>query len=599
MHRLSVVLSRVARRARLRTTIGAALALLTATAHLLAAQAPAPTVGPDLGKRVVADHGVVAAGNAYASDAGLEMLRQGGSAIDAAVATAFALGVTEPMMSGLGAGGGLLYYDAKTKHAEYLDFYSASGSIVDLGLRSTTSTATPRGVGIPGAVRGLLAAHARYGKLPVAAVLAPAIRLAGEGYTANALLAREVAVSIEKLSATGAKAIFLPGGKPVRAGDHIVQPELAATLRTIAAQGADAFYAGAIGDHIVQTLRDAGSTITRADFAAYQPQWTRPVCTMYHGRVVLSAAAPQSGMQVIEALNLVAGRDLPALGLPSRNADAFRVMTGALRIAVTDRDAVVGDPSKVAVPMAGVTSTAYAATRASLVDAPAQPRLPAGDPWSYEKAPTGDCAVLAAAPVSTVQPRPAAPGTPGDGAMSETTHMSVVDDAGNAVSITNTLGLGFGTGTWVDGVFLNSALFNFARDAASPNAPGPFRIPASTIAPTIILNDGAVEMVVGCPGSPAIPPAIVQTIVYVLDYHLDPMQALRIPRMIPSSSGVGLRMEDGFAEGVYAEAKRLGYEVAVSPPVDMGFGGVHVIARIGGRWVGAADPRRDGEVRGM
>lgn len=154
MHRLSVVLSRVARRARLRTTIGAALALLTATAHLLAAQAPAPTVGPDLGKRVVADHGVVAAGNAYASDAGLEMLRQGGSAIDAAVATAFALGVTEPMMSGLGAGGGLLYYDAKTKHAEYLDFYSASGSIVDLGLRSTTSTATPRGVGIPGAVRG-------------------------------------------------------------------------------------------------------------------------------------------------------------------------------------------------------------------------------------------------------------------------------------------------------------------------------------------------------------------------------------------------------------------------------------------------------------
>ncbi|MCX5763035.1 MAG: gamma-glutamyltransferase, partial [Gemmatimonadetes bacterium] len=181
----------------------------------------------------------------------------------------------------------------------------------------------------------------------------------------------------------------------------------------------------------------------------------------------------------------------------------------------------------------------------------------------------------------------------------ETTHMSVVDDAGNAVSITNTLGLGLGTGTWVDGVFLNSALFNFARDAASPNAPGPFRIPASTIAPTIILKDGAVEMVVGCPGSPAIPPAIVQTIVYVLDYHLDPMQALRIPRMIPSSSGVGLRMEDGFAEGVYAEAKRLGYEVAVSPPVDMGFGGVHVIARIGGRWVGAADPRRDGEVRGM
>lgn len=578
-----------------------AIALLATFALACARGTPPASVGPDIGKRVVAEHGVVAAGNAYASDAGLEMLRQGGSAVDAAVATAFALGVTEPMMSGLGAGGGLLYWDAKTRHAEYLNFYSAAGSLPDSGLRASTAanaTYTPRGVGIPGAVRGLLSAHAKYGKLPRATVLGPAIRLAAEGFTVNALLAREIASSTEKLATSpGASRLFMPDAKPLRAGDHLVQAELAATLRRIAGEGADVFYAGEIGGHIVETLRAAGSTITRADFAAYQPRWTRPVCTTYHGRVVLSAAAPQSGVQVVEALNLVADHNMPALGLPSRSPDAFRVMTGALRVAVTDRDAIIGDPDKVGVPMSGITSKAYAASRAAQVEAPVKGRLAAGDPWAFDRAATGECAALDAAAPATMRPRPAAPGAPGDGSMAETTHMSVVDADGNAVSITNTLGLAFGTGTWVDGVFLNSALFNFARDGASPNAWGSGRVPASTIAPTIVLHNGLVEMVVGCPGSPAIPPAIVQTIVYRLDYGLDPLQSLRMPRMIPGA-GPQLRMEDGFAEVVYAEARRLGYEVSVAPAVDMNFGGVHVIARIGNRWVGAADPRRDGEVRG-
>jgi gamma-glutamyltranspeptidase/glutathione hydrolase len=150
----------------------------------------------------------------------------------------------------------------------------------------------------------------------------------------------------------------------------------------------------------------------------------------------------------------------------------------------------------------------------------------------------------------------------------------------------------------VHGVFFNSAMFNFSRTNTGPNAAGPFHIPASTIAPTLVLKDGRIEMVVGCPGSQAIPPGIVETIVYILDYKLDPLQALRMPRMIPSAA-TQLRMEDGFAEAVYEEARRLGYDVAISPPVDMGFGGVHVIVKSGSKWIGAADPRRDGEVRGF
>lgn len=558
---------------------------------------PPSSIGPDVGKRVVAGRGIVAAGNSYASEAGLEMLRQGGNAIDAAVATAFALGVTEPMMSGLGAGGGLLFWNAKTHHAEYLNFYSASGGVVDTGLRALGTNVTPRGVGIPGAVRGLLGAQAKYGKLSRAAVLAPAIRLASDGFTVEALLSREIALSAEKFKGSAAAKLFMPNGQALRAGDRLVQAELAATMTRIANDGPDVFYSGAIGDHIVATLQGAGSTISRSDFASYQPRWTRPVCTTYHGRVVLSAAAPQSGVQVIEALNLLADRNLPQLGLPSRSPDAFRAVTGALRVAVTDRDAMIGDPDHVGVPMAGVTSKAFAQSRAAVVDAPVTGRLAAASPWDYDKAATGDCAAMDAAVPATTQPRPQAPGAPGDGSMAETTHMSVVDAEGNAVSVTNTLGLGFGTGTWIDGVFFNSALFNFARDDKSPNAAGPYRVSASTIAPTIVLKNGSVEMVVGCPGSPAIPPAIVETIMYVLDYGFDPLAALRMPRMIPQATNA-LRMEQGFAGAVYAEARRLGYEVTVAPPVDMNFGGVTVIQRVGSHWVGAADPRRDGEVRG-
>ena len=179
----------------------------------------------------------------------------------------------------------------------------------------------------------------------------------------------------------------------------------------------------------------------------------------------------------------------------------------------------------------------------------------------------------------------------------ETTHLSVVDDEGNAVSLTNTNGLGFGSGAWFGGFFLNSAMYNFARNDSGPNAGAPYKTPASTISPTVVLEDGRVKMVVGSPGSAAIPPAIVETIVYTLDYGLDPLQALRMPRIIPNA-GRRLQLEDGFSTEVMAHARGMGYDVVAYPPMDMAFGGVHVITRIGSRWVGAADPRRDGEVRG-
>lgn len=560
------------------------------------------TLAPDTGKRLAAQHGMVASANPYASEAGLEMLRQGGNAVDAAVATAFAVGVVEPMMSGLGAGGGMLIWLQDSSRAEYIDFYATAGADPDTALdHYRGSRITARGAGIPGAVAGLLDAQARYGKLPRSAVLAPAIKLAAQGFPVHSLLARVVAEDSAKLaSSPGASPIFLPAGHPIAPGATLVQSELANTLRLVAEQGPDGFYSGKIAREIVAALHEGGNPITSADLASFEPRWRRPLCTVYHGRTVLSAPPPQSGMQVLEALNLLAQYDLPKLGLPSRSPEAFRVLTAALRVSVTDRNAYVGDPTFSAVPAAGLSSPAYAGKRDALIALdPVPDTMRVGNPWPADSAaPSAGCTSFRPFGPSKIPPRVAElPRGTDDHGYSETTHMSAVDASGNAVALTYTNGLFFGSGTWVAGTFLNSAMFNFSRADSSANARGPHHVPSSTISPTIVLRDGRAELVVGSPGSAAIPPAVVESIIYTLDYGLDPMAALRMPRVIPTRSA-RLQLEGGFSPEVVAAAHRLGYDVHPTPPIELSFGGVHLIARVGDTWVGAADPRRDGEVRG-
>lgn len=583
----------------------AASVLLIAACAACSAARPDPTPAPETGRRLVAAHGMVASASPYASDAGVEMLRRGGNAVDAAVATAFAVGVVEPMMAGIGAGGGMLVWLQHDRRAEYLDFYATAGADGDTALNHYRgSPVTARAAAVPGAVAGLLDMQAKYGKLPRAVVLEPAIRLAADGFPVHSLLAREIAKDSAALAQSAGAHIFLPGGKPIAAGTRLVQPELAASLRLIAAQGKDAFYTGEIAREIVRALNDGGNPITMADLASFTPRPKRPLCAGFEGRVVLSAPPPQGGMQVLEALRLLAPQHLPSLGLPSRSPDAFRVLAAALRVSVADRNAYVGDPGHAPVPAAGITSAAYAARRQALIGAAAVPdTLAPGDPWPDDAAaPEAACAPYAPYGPSSIPPRTARASVrsgvrAGDEGGAETTHMSVVDADGNAVSLTFTNGRLFGSGTWAAGTFLNSAMLNFSRADTSANARGPHRVPASTISPTIVLADGRVRMVVGSPGSMAIPPAIVETIVYSLDYGMDPMQALEMPRVIPYPTSM-LRMEDGFSPEVLEAAHRLGYDVQTTPPADMFFGGVQVIERVGGRWVGAADPRRDGEVRG-
>jgi len=569
---------------------------------------PAPTAAPDIGKRDVAPNGMVASAHPLASEAGAEMLRRGGNAVDAAVAAAFAVGVVEPMMSGVGGGGGMLIWLAEEGRAEYIDFYSSAGAAPDTSFRSYRgSSATARGVAVPGAVAGLLEAHERYGRLSRAEVLAPAIRLADQGFPVHSLLARLIAADSAKLTwYAGAQRIFWPGMRPLGVGETLRQPELAATLRAIAERGRAGFYEGDVAREIVRVLNDGGNPTTLDDLASFRARWRRPLCGEYRGRVVLSAPPPQSGMQVLETLHLLSAHDLPALGLPTRSPEAFGILASALRVAMVDRNAYVGDPDHAAVPAAGVASAAFARERTALVgNNPMPARIPPGDPWDEDRLPpSGACAALDPAGPAVTATEAAArivPGTgvdAGDDGLGETTHLSAVDAAGNAVSLTYTQGQYFGTGVWAAGTFLNSGLFNFSSSDSSANALGPRRVPSSTIAPTIVLEDGRVRMVVGSPGSGAIPPAIVETIIYTLDYGLDPLEALRMPRVLPAAGSLRMQLEDGFDAAVAAHARRMGWIPRPLPPTDRTFGGVHVIVREGAHWVGAADPRRNGEVRG-
>ena len=564
---------------------------------------PLGASAPDLGKRFVAANGIVSAAHPQASEAGVEMLRRGGNALDAAVATAFTLGVGEPQMSGLGGGGGMLIWLQREGRAEYIDFYSAQRVGTWRGIAALDSTvASLRIVGIPGEVAGLLEAHERYGKLSRAEILAPAIRLAEDGFPVNQILAAMIVEARGKLSRFPASMrLFWPDTVPLKPGDILRNSELAAALRRIAAEGPSGFYRSETAREVVEVLNRGGHPATLADFAAYRPQWKRPLCTEYRGYVVLSAPPPQTGLQLLHTLNLLEPHDLRALGYPTQSAQAFDVLASAIRVANTD-NRVNGDPNWATVPAAGVVSKSFAATRSALVGTGrAVAPIPRVDSlFRFDSAPPSPrCAPLNpyghAAQTATGEftgPEPAGPAMDDAG---ETTHLSVVDVEGNAVALSRTNSSTFGSGATASGFLLNDSGIDFSRGGADATGRSPWRIRNSTVAPTIVVKDGRVQLVVGAPGGGRIQAAILQTMVYILDYGLDPLEAVRMPRIYPSAAQTQIETENGFNAAVLGRVRAMGY---VPTPDATGYARVYVIARKGNRWIGAADPRHNGEVRG-
>jgi gamma-glutamyltranspeptidase/glutathione hydrolase len=573
--------------------------LITAAASGFTQTVPRPD------QRVEASSGVVAAAHPLAARAGLDMLRSGGNAVDAAIATAFAVGVVEPMMSGIGGGGSLTLWLDSARTAWHVEFYPSSPGSPDYALDSVDedeairdSLVPPeRWAAVPGAVAGLLATHERFGRLPRETVLAPAIRLARGGFPVHALLGAVIVEAREKLQYDPrARELFFPEGVPLQPGDTLRQPDLATTLELIAREGRDGFYRGPVAEEVVAALRRGENPITLADLAAFEPRWRRPLCGTYRGFTVLSAPPPLAGSEVVQTLALLEPFDLPALGLPIANGDALAAVVDAIRVARTDYDRWIGDPRDVGVPAIGMASAEYADERRALVGIAAVPdTLAPGDPWDEERTALPDaCALAGAFPPTTLpraedEPMPAGP----SGEDAQTTHLSVIDADGNAVSLTYTLGLYFGSGAYAAGAFYNTAAANFGGPAA--NRRGPFRAPRSSTTPTLVLEDGRIRMAVGSPASGRIAPAIVHTILYTLDYGLDPWTAVAMPRVYPFFNSREVRLEMGFAAEALAELSGRGYELTVRPAYDMYFGGVHVVlVSDDGTLIGAADPRREG-----
>ena len=591
-----------------------------------AATAKRGTSPVDEGKRVQARRGVVTSANALASEAGLEILRAGGNAVDAVVAAAFAIGVVEPQMSGLGGSGAATVWMKRQRYAGTLDFYAAQFADSWKGHTSpapqpgqSREARDPRDlsiVGIPGDVAGLLALHEKFGVLPRERVMAPAIRLAEDGFPVGEVLSGFIASSADKLKPyPAALALFTPGGKPLPPGATLRNPELAQSLRRVSGDGRRGFYEGPIAEAIVATLSAGKHPAKVADLDGYLPRWKRPLCTDYRGRAVLSAPPPQQGFQILHTLELLAPFDLKALGLPTQSAAAFATLVSALRVGQAAGQ-TNNDPNWARVPANGMVSSAFAADRKSLVGSGAPPpALQSADALPFDNsAPTGECVrydpyrpspvIPGGNPSQAGQATPAdqegewlrdAYGNRTDEPEGETTNISVVDRDGNAVALTQTNSTVFGSGAFVAGFFLNDSGFRFTD--ANVNAPSlsRWRVRTTTIAPTIVLKGGDVQMVVGAPGSARIPTEIVQVMVYTLDYGMDPLDAVRMPRIFPSPRDTSVQVEHGFAPELLRAVRATGYDPVRAGPE---YARLYMIVRRGKSWIGIADTRHDGQARG-
>ena len=560
-----------------------------------------------LAQRATSSQGMVAAAHPRAVEAGRAALEDGGTAVDAAVTTAFALGVLEPMMGGVGGGGAMTLWDPTTESADFVDFYATAGEDPDHGLGEIPDSARSRErmVAVPGTVDGLLQAHDRYGTLSRERVLEPAIRLAREGFPVHPLLAQIIADYEERLAYDEeAAAIFYPDGEPLQAGDRLVQPALAETLTRIQEEGAAGFYKGETAEAIIDRLEEGGNPLTTDDLAAFEPRWRDPLCGTYGSYTVLSATPSLNGVEVIETLNLLEPYDLPRRGLPARAADALNPLVDAIRIARADRRRWIGDPDDTGVPAVGLASEAFAEARRDAMGGAVPDSMAAGDPWPMEmNGRAAACEVPGSyPPTSLPEPEPEEGVPPEEDPNRHTSHLSIVDDEGRAVSLTFTMGLYFGSAVFVNGFFLNSAALNFNEPGDRPvaNRRAPRRTPRSSTAPTIVLEDTEARLVVGSPGSGRIPPAIVQMVLYTLDYGLDPAVAIRMPRVYPYVTEPHVRVEDGVAAPALSALRDRGYNLELFPPLDRYFGGVHMVyVDEEGRRIGGSDPRRNGEAQGQ
>lgn len=542
---------------------------------LLAAQEPANPAG----RGAAGANGVVATAKPEASRVGIDILKRGGNAVDAAVAAAFAMGVLEPDTNGLGGGGFLILRLAGSPEAVVLDFRETAPAAakpdmfkLDAAGRVLDHAATEGGlaVGVPGDVAGLLHALERHGsgRLSRAQILEPAIRFATEGVPVTANLDRNIKDSLDRISRFPACAgVFLQDGLPFEVGDRIRNPDLARTLGLIAEKGADGFYKGEVAGRIAAEVRRLGGILTVQDLADYTVKVRRPVEGTYRGHRVLSVPpASSGGTHLIELLNVMETFDLRALGRES--PATLHLWAEAMKLVFADRAAYMADTDFARVPLQGLVSKAYArdlAARISAREVMTAPRP--GDPARFESG--------------------------------STTHLSVMDRHGNMVSLTKSIGLLFGSGVLVPGtgVLLNDHMSDFTPKPGSPNSIEPGKRPLSSMSPALVLDPaGKPFMTLGSPGATRIFTTVAQVISHVVDFGLPLQEAITAPRWFQSNTGP-LAVEGRLPRATREDLAARGHRLSPKGDWDPYFGGVQAVL-LDGRaplLVGGADPRRDGQ----
>ena len=527
---------------------------------LRSAAAQAPDTGFDYmyEQPVRARHAMVVTVHHDATDAGVAILKQGGNAVDAAVAVGFALAVVHPIAGNLG-GGGFMLVRFKNGHAHFLDYreeapgaattnmyLDAQGNIIP-----DASTVGYRSIGVPGSVAGMVRAEKLWGRLTLKQVMAPAIALAHDGFVLSAQEAREMHDPLLTKFSTSRK-IFQRDGDFYGAGERFRQPELARTLERIAANP-ETFYRGSMARQIAAAVQKGGGIITVKDLASYRVKVRAPIVGYYHGYQVLSAPPPSGGgIGLVETLNILRPYNLKAMG--DRTPDEMHYIVEAFRRAFMDRTDYLGDPGFTPIPMKQMTSLAYAAAwRASILPDKASPS-------STLKRPPG----FLPSPPTMDRPHHIS---------NETTHYSIVDADGNAVAVTTTLNNSYGSGVTVSGLgfLLNDEMDDFASKQGVPNmygliqgpanAIGPGKRPLSAMTPTIIVKKGKVAMVLGSPGGPRITTTVANIFLSVANGGLNIQQAVDAPRFHHQYLPDILYLEPGFPAATVAALRAMGYDV--------------------------------------
>ena len=543
---------------------------------------------------VRATRAMVVAAHPLAAEAGRDAIRDGGSAVDAAIVAILVLNLVEPQSAGLGGGGFLVLRDAAGGGITTFDGRETAPASVDVNLfRDGAGRPRPwpdivtggAATGVPGLLAMLDLAHRRHGRLDWARLVAPALGLAENGYPVGRRLASLLSSDPRLARDPAARALFFRAdGSPAREGDMLKNPDFAATLRMIAAEGPAAFYRPPFAARLVEAVGRAPNPgrMSLADIAAYRAVERPPVCGDFRAWRVCGMGPPSSGGIVLAQILGLVARAAPT---PREGEDGMAIVIEAMRLAYADRDAWVADPDRVAVPTAALVDPRYLDGRARLIDI--APR-----PAPRPPAPAGTPEIRAGA-LPAAAPSPEVPST---------THLSVVDAEGDAVALTASIEGAFGTARMVGGFLLNNQLTDFsdAFDADREGRPVANRIeggkrPRSAMTPTIVTDGtGALAAITGSPGGARIPGFVARTLVDMLDHGDGPLAALSRPHYLDRNRGLELEAGTPLADAAERFAAR-GYATRT---MEMN-SGLHVIVRSGGAFVGAADPRREGAAAGL